>query len=415
MRPGDLDDLESGMAQVAAETWPPAWPAEPALPQALPRPSLGPLRALLGPVRRLLDRIRAWPLTFPIAVAIASRIYSSILLALVQPLQALWFGPNLGVPRLTGFTSPFVQWDSQWYLTIANTGYHAAAMQSGPNGGRHDFAFFPAWPTVLRGMEALGIPAAQWAAPLASVLFVAAAVAMYVVLRRRLGLTAARWGIVLLAFSPPAFVLSMAYSEPLFLLLLGLVLAVRSGPLKAALGFCLGGARVSSLALALGSGVRWLRDWRDWRALLTAAAIGAGFAAWWAFIWVLTGDPLGWFQGSAQWSHSLGFEGIRRAVESFSTPRLGALLFVGAILAASLALARRDLELGILSVVAIGLSIVGAPVESMPRHALVAFPAFGMLATRLGPRRSLWLAIGFAILQADYVVIAFLGTEPLSP
>jgi mannosyltransferase PIG-V len=410
----DLEDAEGGIAQVATESWPPSWPVEPGWPsepglrQAIPQPSLRPLRALL-------DRVGSWPLAFPIGVAILSRIYSSVLLFVVPAFQIPSLRPGLALPHLTGFTSPFVQWDSQWYLTIANTGYHAAAMQAGPAGGRHDFAFFPAWPTLLRGLESLGLPAAQLAAPLANLLFVAAAVAMYVVLERRFGMTAARWGLVLLAFSPSAYILSMGYSEPLFLLLLAGTLLARSAPLRAALAFCLAGTRISSVALAIGSGLRWLRDWRDWRALLTAVAIGAGFAAWWVFIWFLTGDLLGWFRGSAQWGHALGFAGIQQAIETVSTPRLGSLLFVGTILAASVALVRRDLELGVMCVVAVGLSLVGAPVESMPRHALVAFPAFAVLAARLGPRRSLWLAIGFAILQADYVVLSFLGTQPLAP
>jgi hypothetical protein len=191
--------------------------------------------------------------------------------------------------------------------------------------------------------------------------------------------------------------------------------ATRSGPIRAVLGMALGATRLSAVAVGAASGLRWLRDWRDWRALLTAAAIGLGFAGWWIFIWQLTGDPAGWFQGSAQWGHELGLVAIQAALLEMATPRLGALLFVALMLVASLALARRNLELGAYSAIAIGLSIIGAPVESMPRHALVAFPAFGLIASRLGPRRSLVLAIVFAALQANYVMLAFLGPQPYAP
>jgi hypothetical protein len=86
------------------------------------------------------------------------------------------------------------------------------------------------------------------------------------------------------------------------------------------------------------------------------------------------------------------------------------------MLAASLLLLRRNVELGVFSVIAIMLSVLGAPVESMPRHALVAFPAFGLIASKLGTsRRALVLTIVFAAIQANYVVLAFLGPMPIAP
>jgi hypothetical protein len=346
----------------------------------------------------------------PIAIAIGSRLYSSLLLSLIPAIQ-----PALAVPRLTGFKSPFLQWDSQWYLTIATWGYHADPMQAGPFGGRHDFAFFPAWPTVLRGFEVLGFQVADIAAPLANVLFVAAAVLVFVVLERQFGRTAAGWGVALLAFSPPAYVLSMAYSEPLFLLLLGGLFATRSGPVRAVFGAALGVTRLTGVAVAVASGLRWLRNWRDWAAFATSVGIGVAFAGWWAFIWILTGDPLGWFQGSAQWGHELGLTGIWHAVASASPIELGYLGFVALMLAASIALLRRNLELGAYCTLAILLSIIGAPVESMPRHAMVAFPAFGLIADRLGPKRSAFLLLAFVAIQANYVVLAFLGPMPFAP
>ena len=407
-----MEELEGGVAQVATEPWRTGWPSDGVLPR--PHGLREPLTDPLGAAGRVLgglgERVRASWIVAPVAIAIVSRVYSTLLLALVPILQ-----PSLSIPRLTGFRQPFLQWDSQWYLTIANWGYHAAPMQPGPFGGRHDFAFFPAWPTLLRAAESLGLQASTIAAPLADGLFVLAAALIFLVLQREFGRTTALWGVTLLAFSPPAFVLSMAYSEPLFLLLLGALWVTRSGPIRAVLGLTLGVTRLSALAVGAASGLRWLRDWRDWRAFLTGAAIGLGFAAWWVFIWQLTGDPAGWFQGSAQWGQKLGLVAIQSALQELATPRLGALLFVALMLGASILLARRNLELGSYSVVAIGLSIIGAPVESMPRHALVAFPAFGLIASRLGTRWSAVLVIVFAALQANYVMLAFLGPQPYAP
>lgn len=412
--PGDPEAGSSPDAQATTESWPRAWAVLPRLarptPTGLGAGAVASLGALRGSLDAFVARVVAAGIPIPIAIAIVSRLYAGFALALTPILD-----PDAGIPRLLVFRSPFLQWDAQWYVQIANLGYHAGPMQSGPFGGRHDFAFFPAWPMLLSGVQGLlGVAPGDAAMPLANLLFVLAAVVMFVVLDRQFGRSAATWGIVLIAFSPPSFVLSMAYSEPLYLLLIAGVFAT-TGPLRIVLAGVIGITRVSGAALALASGIRWLRRWRDWTALLTAASIGVAFAAWWGYIWMLTGDPLGWFEGSAQWMRTLGLPAIWSAIVSLSTPRIGALLFVALILGASVALLRVNLEMGIYCVVAIGLSLVGAPVESMPRHALAAFPAFGLLAARLGPRRSRWLAIAFAALEINYVLISFTGRLPLAP
>src|SRR4051812_38800319 len=55
----------------------------------------------------------------------------------------------------TGFrawSSPFNIWDSEWYLWIAGQGYHADAVAKTAFGpGYHDFAFWPAWPLLIKG------------------------------------------------------------------------------------------------------------------------------------------------------------------------------------------------------------------------------------------------------------------------
>jgi len=409
--PADLDDVEGGLARVAVETWQPGIGGSPVLGSSIPRtaqPDIG--AGVAATLAAVGERIRGASLVVPVVIAIASRLYSALLLSLVPVIQ-----PVLSVPHLTGFRSPFLQWDSQWYLTIATWGYHADAMQSGPFGGRHDFAFFPAWPTLLRGFEVLGFQVADVAAPLANVLFVLAAIPIYIVLERQFGRTTAAWGTALLAFAPPAYVLSMAYSEPLYLLLVGALFATRSGVLRGLLGAAVGVTRLTGVAVATAAGLRWLRNWRDWAALATAVGVGLAFAAWWAFIWVLTGDPLGWFQGSAQWGHRLGLAGIYAAIAEPTMIKTGYLTFVALMLGASFLLLRRNLELGLYCVLAIVLSLIGAPVESMPRHAMVAFPAFGLIADRLGPKRSAFLLLAFVAIQANYVLLAFAGPQPFAP
>src|SRR4051794_1752992 len=356
------------------ETW-----AEPVVrpAPAFPRPRV---RAP-EPLRRAIARLAAAGLGFPIAVGVLSRLYSTILLAAV-PL----FEPEHHAPRLTGFKIPFLAWDSQWYLTIAHFGYHADAMQAGPNGGRHDFAFYPAWPTLLRGFEQFGVPGSISGPVLAALLFIAACVVLFVVMRREFGDHAAKWGIVLLAFSPTAYVMSMAYSEPLFLFLTGMYFLRPNSRLRPILGGAIVLTRIAGVAIGVAAGVRWLRNWRDWRPLAVALGVTLAFGAWWAFIAYLTGDPGGWFQGSAAWGHVLGIPAIVDSFVKLDNRKIGAFLFTLVILAASVGVLRRNVELGVYCLVAVVLSILGAPVESMPRHALAAFPAFAILAIRFGRR-----------------------------
>jgi hypothetical protein len=406
------------LTRVAAEQWTPGWPAEPALPRALGPASSGPAGAesAEGLVRRgwrgvvAIPRFSVARLAFPIAVAVLSRLYSGLLLAIVPLLQS-----DSHIPRISGYHDTLLQWDGQWYLMIANTGYHAAPIQAGPFGGRHDFAFFPAWPTVLRWFHTLGIQPADVAAPLANVLFVVAAVLMFLVLEPALGRTAARWGIVLLAFSPAAFVLSLAYSEPLFLVLVATSFLLSKSHLRPIAAAAAMLTRVTGVGLAIGAAAAWWHNRRDWTALATVVAVGLTFAGWWTFIWVLTGDPLGWLNGSPKWSYQLGVPAIWDTVSNLASPGFLEVVYATIMFGASILLVRRNSELGLFSVVAIGLSMLGAPVSSMPRHAMVAFPAFGFLADRLGPRWSLALTVVFAAFEANAVWLSFVVNRPLAP
>ena len=412
--PSRYDDTnrDAAVTSLPAERWP-AWPAEPAIPRGLRRPAIGGLPDTVADLLRRLGLIRlprVARLAFPVAVAIASRLYSVLLLSLVSVIK-----PTLTLPRVSGYRDTFTQWDGQWYVIIAKTGYHAGVMQPGPFGGRHDFAFFPGWPMLLRAFDAMGIQPAVIAAPLADVLFVAAAVLMFLVLERALGTQAAGWGIVLLAFSPSSFVLSLAYSEPLFLILVSLALLRPTGPLRPVAAAAAMLTRVTGIGLAAAAGVAWLRNRRDWVALATVVSVTVAFAAWWVFIWQLTGNPLGWFDGSAHWSYHLGIPAMWDAVVHLASPGFLDVTFIGLMFGAAVLLVRRNLELGLYSLVAIGLSMLGAPVSSMPRHAIVAFPAFGLLADRLGPRRTLLLAIVFAVFEANSVWLSFIPWIPSAP
>jgi hypothetical protein len=143
--------------------------------------------------------------------------------------------------------------------------------------------------------------------------------------------------------------------------------------------------------------------------------VAVAFAAWWGYIWILTKNPLGWFNGSAAWFDSLGFEAIGKVIEKPDVNGVAQIAIIFGMLIAAVILCRRNLELGVYSVMAIVMSIVGAPIASMPRHAMVAFPVFGLLATRLGNRATVALTIVFAIMQLWFVGLTFTGRWPVPP
>jgi Mannosyltransferase (PIG-V) len=376
----------------------------------------GGARNRLGPVmpsawqlaREAVDRAVAWPATFPILVGVASRVYSSVLLVIAEHFRTYQ-------TLITNERSTFLAWDAQWYLRISQFGYHASSIQAGPNGGRHDFAFFPGWPGVMRGFELVGLDLGPAAVIAANLLAIAAIVVIFGVLERHFGRNAARGGIVLLAFAPASFILSMAYSEPLFLLTAGLYFASAGKPRQAFFAAATMLVRVTGLAIMASAVVAWLRNRRDPRPLLAGSAAAIVFAGWWVYLWVLTGNPTAWLNGSPTWFASLGPWAIAEAVEVVTIDDVGQLGITFGMLVAALLLVRRNAELGVYCVIAIAMTVLAAPVASMPRHTLVAFPVFGYLALRFGRRGTVVLAVLFAAMQFWFVGLTFTGQYPVPP
>lgn len=350
---------------------------------------------------RAFDKV-GW-ICLPLVVAVASRIFSALLL-LTFANQAT------GLPLLTPYLSPFVAYDGQWYLHIAATGYHATALQAAAlAGGHHDFAFYPGWPLLIRivSLNAL-LPIDLTAVMLANFLFVLAAIAVYRLFADRFGDRAALWGILLLCFNPTAYVFSMAYTEGLFILIAALYFLSRYGrtsPVLAAVSVL---TRVSGLAIAASAAVMFVvgRAPRVRLALICVAVAGA-FAAWWIYIWQLTGNFMGWLDGSASWSKYTSITAIARDLVLDTPAEVARLAFIVLMILGCLLLLRRHLDLAIYGLVAIAMTLIGAPAGSMPRHAMVAFPAFGAIAYRLGPRLSAALLVCFVVAEVFFIMFAF--------
>ncbi len=353
------------------------------------------------PLAWLRSVARDWRwMVVPFSIAVLSRLYSSFLLVRIA---------NRTTPLLTSNRSPFVAWDGQWYIRIAQWGYHPYPLQYTATIAHHDFAFYPGWPLLIR-VASLGglLPYDGTAIVLANVLFVAAAIVLFRFFEDRFDGRAALWGIWLLCFNPAAYVLSMAYSEPLFLLTGGLYFVSRYGRSSPGFAFLATLSRVSGLAIGASALVTFARGGVSRRRLvLIGGGVALAFTAWWIYIWRLTGNPFGWYEGSPSWVKYAGVAAILRELHFDRLDEVARLAFIALMVLGSLLLVRRHLDLAVYSLTAIGLSLAGAPASSMPRHAMVAFPVFAGLASRLGKRGSILLLIVFAVGQILLIQMSF--------
>ncbi len=331
-------------------------------------------------------------IALPAGIAIASRVFSVLLIAVADRLNA--------VPH----PNPFVIWDARWYLSIAERGYHSTSIQATASGaGRLDIAFFPAWPSLIR-LSTLGfLPDGVTSVVLANLLFILAAVLLWRMLADRLDPRVATGAIALLAFSPPAYVFSMAYSESLFLVIAALYFLSRAsslwrGPL-AGLAIL---TRIAGAALVVSAAVQVVRTHGPERRAAVVGVIGGvvGFAAWWVFLAFVMHDPLGFMKGSPSWAPHPGFVVIASAIHHPTVRGIAWLSFVAVMFVGAALVARRDRELGIYALAALALAVLpGGVLNSMPRYALAAFPAFAGLAGRLGRRGTIVLLVIFVIGQ----------------
>jgi hypothetical protein len=355
----------------------------------------------------------------PVLIAVASRIWGTGLVY------------AFGAGSWTGFlhppaVGPATTWDGAWYLSIARTGYHAAPLLGADPMGYHDFAFWPAWPTVLAPLLRM-VPDA-WADMTASlaanVIAIAGLVLWARVLEPAFGRREARWAIAFVAFAPSSFVLSMAYSEPLFLLVGAAFFLSRTGslrrPVLAAIaqatrvtGFALGATAIPALFRARG------RDRRAWLTLIAPLLV---FAGWWVFLAVLTGSPGGFLEGTPNWLHVTGqqsgpfsFQPDIARDGRYGRPIVIWAVFTSCVVLGSLLLFRRRLpEFGWFAVAALVPTLLLASWQSMPRHALVAVPAVAAFVERV-PVRLRWALLVLSALAEIVVTESMVGIRLISP
>jgi Gpi18-like mannosyltransferase len=193
-----------------------------------------------------------------------------------------------------GFERGLMSWDADWYLRIARGGYDALPVEG--------LRYFPLYPLAARLLAAGGPYEKLTLLLLANAFALVAGILIYrLVLFEKKDARLARRSAWLISLAPPAFVLAMAYTEPLSLTFaIAVIYFARTGRWNAAAlaGLGAGLVRPTGLLLLAPLAIEAARQ----RAGLSATQIlqrvvafaspliGTGMYLWWSS--VATGDAL---------------------------------------------------------------------------------------------------------------------------
>jgi hypothetical protein len=189
-------------------------------------------------------------------------------------------------------SSSWNRWDSVWYLGIARHGYrwinpgHYASHFAGSA-----LAFFPAFPALLRGAIAGGIPGSVAGLLVANLAFLGALIYVYLLLVGAWGAENAGRALLLLALFPTAFFFAAPYTESLFLLAAAATLyhCRQQQALLAGLWLALAALTRSTAVILVMPALLLLRprDLHSWAALFVPSA-----AAWSGYLLYLHAEGI---------------------------------------------------------------------------------------------------------------------------
>jgi hypothetical protein len=272
-------------------------------------------------------RLAQVALAHPVRTVILVHLVSRIVAWLVLEVAARGFQNPAGVDTLDPTAVDLLPlWDSKWYERIARHGY-PVPLPLDPQTGRFTYsawAFYPLFPLLVRGLDAIGVPFIAGALVLNVVLSTLAAVLIWATLhqgthadpqpqRARLALVAA----CLWSFYPATPVMLKPYTEALAMVLIAaslwallrrryLLVALLSVPL----GFTRGVAPALGLAALVHLVVRWREDRRagldPLRGARVAAVVmlvmtGLSGVAWPLVAGWVSGIPSAFFDVQAAW------------------------------------------------------------------------------------------------------------------
>jgi hypothetical protein len=208
-------------------------------------------------------------------------------------------------PRLRIVQAMGSVWDGRWYLMIAQHGYPHHLVNEG-DGNR--WAFFPGFPVAVRAVAEVTRLNLPDAAVLAAFVFgLTSALAIWLAVREVFGARLADRAVLLYVFCPTAYVLSLAYTEGLFLTAAATCLFALSRRywVTAALCACVAGlTRNTGIVVVLAVLVTAVpAAWRGrtWRPAVAALIAPLGLASFMAYGWSMVGTPVAFQAAERFW------------------------------------------------------------------------------------------------------------------
>ncbi len=302
-----------------------------------------------------------------------------------------------GLPRPKNAVGLILQvltsWDGAWYYRIIRDWYPTSI----PTTITYEMAearaaFFPVYPLVVRGADAVLPGGDVFAGLFVNTLLGALAIWLIGLLAKTVyGERVAYRTMLLLIFFPGSFVLSFTYSEATLLAVAGGCLLCLQHRHWAAAGVlaALGTAtRPNGLALVAACAVAALlaiRDRREWRSLIAPVLAPLGFIVFQWYLYERTGE-WAWFRVQTEaWDEgtSFGWTAVKNTLEAFTHPLssptdiLTAVSFL-TMIAMVVVMWRKRLPAPwvAFTLVVLALMILPATVTARPRFLFTAFPLF---------------------------------------
>jgi hypothetical protein len=398
------------------------------------------VRHLLAPAapvyRDLPARLAAWWQQPGVHTAAIATLGTRPAILFVGYMAVLVFGYPPGPPPPVQFNNELVnlqaRWDANWYLGIVTEGYHFVPNQPGL---QQSVAFFPAYPLLVRGVgRVLGGRLTSYIGAGMLVSFAAffgALIYLYALARDTLGEDEARFAVWAVATYPFALFFGAIYVEPLFLLgMTATFYHFTHGRFAraAAWGVLVGLTKTNGFLLSIPLAMLAISQsgyagrpggpgkagTNIVTAMLAAAMPGVGMLIYSAFVWRLTGDPLGWLRAHGAWGREyqglvtlvgdrlniIANAGVEGYVASLPHDLINALGVIF-VLASVWPVARKlGLAYAVFILVFMLPPLAAGGLISAGRFSSVLFPAFLWLAGAVPPKhRPAWLA-SFAAFQA---------------
>jgi hypothetical protein len=333
---------------------------------------------------------------------------------------------GIAVISTSSLGSVMARWDGGWYLSIVRDGYPSFVPPGVGVAAQSSIAFFPGYPLLIRASSApFGLSPVFAGCAVSLLAGLAATVGLWQLAVRLSDEGTADRSVVLFAFFPSAFVLSMVYADALFIALsVWCLLALldrrwlAAGVAAAAAGLVRPTAVALCVACAWGAVVA-IRNGGSWRALVAPALAPWGALLYLGYIWIHTGDAVAFFElESRGWGNhlDLGASNIRAALSHLGEMRLtffvALVAFIVGGMGAGLWLLIRWRAPGVVVAyvsVVVGLSILGSNPVSMPRFLLAAFPLLIPLARRLSYRTTMAVAATSGVLMTTHFFVTGLS------